>query len=692
MKREISRRDFIKGSAAGALGMGITVTGILAGCTGDAVASTPAPTDAPATAAPAQTDAPTQAETQAPAAPAGNWDAEYDVVVLGYGGAGANAAVAACENGAKVLLAEKAPEGLEGGNTQASGQFVMATDDPDQLYTYLTTLMGKFNNWDHEAVRAYCDGCAENFDWMTNVLGGDPDIICPVEHPQAPMEKNNDDWQEWENPWGLGRKGYVYNWQEFPEYESGKHCLCLTATGTRFDRGYYNLCQSAVNARLDKGIEIWYEAPGTKLITDENGAVTGVIIEKDGAKLRVKANGGVILATGGFEHNKEMVSSYLQQPYVHQRGGLYNDGEGVKMAMAVGADLWHMANSAGFSWTYKNPNLSTVGLGGPSATLGVIVGLGGGRFMNEAAQNRHGRIEIGGRWISTPMPLPSYVVHDADQLEKKFMSSFSDGYEAEIASGEVLTGNTLEELAEAIRKSNDGKDAPDFNTDVFVAAIEAYNKRYDAGEDADYGRPFATMVPVKKGPFYAVKIGPTYFNTMGGPRRNKFAQVINVEGYPIEGLFSAGELGSIFCDMYNGSGNLGETMVFGRIAGTNAALRMKGQFTGTTEPVSTWQGEDDSEKEVTIVAGPYKDGTYEGTGKGFGGNMTVTVTIEGGKITNVELGQNAETPGIGGVALPEYIQSVIDSQNLDIDVVSSASNTLRGFKEAVNDALTKAVQ
>ena len=654
---QISRRGFLKGVAASAIGVGVMGASALAEDKKDI-----------------------------------QWDAEYDVVVLGYGGAGANAAVAASEAGAKVLLTDKAPAGLEGGNTQASGQFVMSTDDPEQLYIYLTTLMGKFDNWDDEAVRAYCEGCAENYAWMVGPMGGDPDIICPT-YPtveKAADETTTNGWFETENPYGIGRKGYVYRWQEFPEYESGKHCWCLTASGGRFDRSYYNLCQAAVEAH---DIEVWASAPGKKLLTDDTGAVIGCIIEKDGKDLKVKANGGVILATGGFEHNQEMIASYLQQPYVHQRGGLYNDGDGIKMAMGVGADLWHMSNSAGFSWTYQNPKLSTVGLMGPNAKMGVIVGLGGTRFMNEAAQNRHGRIDIGGRWISTPMPLPSYVVHDQAQLNegKKFMSTFSDGYAEEIAAGEVLVGNTLEELAEAIRQSNGGEDAPDFSTEKFVATIAAYNKRFDAGEDADYGRPFSTMVPVKDGPFYALKIGPTYFNTMGGPRRNAKAQVINVDGYPIEGLFSAGELGSIFCDMYNGSGNLGETMVFGRIAGFNAAARAKGEFVTTTEPAHIWQGESNEIKQVEMVTGTYKDGVYEGVGTGFNGTIAVSVTVEGGKIAKVEVLKQAETANIGGVALPEYCDAVVAAQSLEIDAVASASNTLKGFKEAVNDALSKAL-
>lgn len=82
---------------------------------------------------------------------------------------------------------------------------------------------------------------------------------------------------------------------------------------------------------------------------------------------------------------------------------------------------------------------------------------------------------------------------------------------------------------------------------------------------------------------------PTLLNTQGGPRHSAKAEVINTEDMPIPGLFSGGELGSIFPDMYNGGGNLGETMVFGRIAGENAAKRAKGEFEPTTEPVSLVQ-------------------------------------------------------------------------------------------------------
>ena len=302
------------------------------------------------------------------------------------------------------------------------------------------------------------------------------------------------------------------------------------------------------------------------------------------------------------------------------------------------------------------------------------------------------------------MPLPAYLVQDSDQLAagKKLVSAFSDGYVDELKTGEVLMGETLEDLAEAIRNSEGGKDAPDFSTERFVKAVNDYNKRYDAGEDADYGRPFSTMVPVKKGPFYATKIGPTYFNTQGGPRKNKFGQVINTDGLPIEGLFEAGEMGSIFCDMYNGSGNLGETMVFGRISGTNAAKRAKGEFKSEDKPVTTWVGEiyePGTTRPASAIAaasanvtGTFKDGEYEGEGNGINGKIKVKVTIKDGKIENVEILEQAETEGLGGAALPKYAAQTVEKQNLEeIDVISGVTVTLDGYKEAVNDALSKAL-
>ena len=630
------------------------------------------------------------------------WDAEYDVVVLGLGGAGANAAVAAYEEGVTVLVCEKAPEGQEPCNTKASGQFVMATDDAEQLYLYLSQLNGKFQNWDEEALRGYCEGCAENFAWMCGPMGGDPEIIYPVENPaedQSLMfEYNNPSWKLDENDmWGVGRQGYYYNWDEFPEIPESSHCLCLTATKTRFDAGYYNLCMAAVNARADgEQLTVWRGCPGKRLVTDAEGAVVGVVVEKDGVELAIKANGGVCLCTGGLEANPDMMANFTQTPYVNLQAGTMNTGDGILMAQQVGAQLWHMSNVSGFMWSYQSPYLSTCSsLAFGFNPKGIFAGPSGKRFQNETSYNRHGRIDIGGRWIMTPLPLPCYYIADATAAAAPLMSTFSQDNSAEIADGQVIMGETLEELSANIRAV--GK-APDFNLNGELdRALEKYNAHCHAndgaGEEDDWGR--MCTYPVEVGPFYAVEIGPTMYNTQGGPRRNQFAQVIGTDGYPIAGLFEGGEMGSIFADMYNGSGNLGETMVFGRLAGRGAAKRAKGEFEGATER-ALYHSEKlaaaaAEEAAAGLALDTAADGTYEGVGVGYGGQMTISVTIEGGAITGAEVVSDAETATIGELALPVYCEDIVATQDPEaIDVASGASNTLRGFKAAIADAVAQA--
>ena len=681
MRNEFTRRGFVKGAA-----LGLAASGLAAGT---AMAAESAKKDAAAS---------------SKASDAVAWDAEYDVVVLGLGGAGANAAVAAFEEGAKTLVCEKAPEGQEPCNTKASGQFVMATDDADQLYAYLSQLMGKFTNWDEDALRGFCDGAAENFAWMCGPMGADPAVVYPEKNPAEDksllFEYQNPDWKlDTTDMWGLGRQGYYYNWAEFPEIPESAHCLCLTATGTRFDAGYYNLCMSAVNARVDGDrLTVWKGCPGKRLVTDGDGAVIGVVVEKDGKELKVKANGGVCLCTGGMEASRDMMANYTQTPYVNLQAGTMNTGDGIKMAEEVGAQLWHMSNVSGFMWSYQSPYLTTCkSLAFGFKPLGVYVGPSGARFQDETAYNRHGRINIGGRWIMTPLPLPTYYVCDANaEAQGPLMSIFSDDNSAELADGQIITGETIEELSANIRAV--GK-APDFNANGELdAALAKYNAHCHAndgqGEEDDWGR--MCDVPVETGPFFAVELGPTMYNTQGGPRRNQYAQVIGMNNLPIEGLFEGGEMGSVFADMYNGSGNLGETMVFGRIAGRNAAKRAKGEFTSPTEPVQTHEEKLEAEQaaadaEKGALNGTYADGTYEGRGQGYGGIMTLSVTVKGGKITDVQVESDAETATIGKLALPDYCQAATEVSNLDdIDVSSGASNTLRGFKAAIEDALAKA--
>ena len=295
------------------------------------------------------------------------------------------------------------------------------------------------------------------------------------------------------------------------------------------------------------------------------------------------------------------------------------------------------------------------------------------------------------------MPLPAYLIIDSTHIADGPMTNgFSDDNSEEIESGLIISGETIEELSQAIR---DQGEAPDFNANGELdKALEKYNAHChannDEGEEDDFGR--MCTVPVETGPFYALKIGPTMFNTQGGPRRNQYAQVIGIDGLPIEGLFEGGEMGSVFADMYNGGGNLSETMVFGRFAGQNAAKRAKGEFEGATEPAMTHQEKLDAEAaaaaaESAVDVASVPDGTYEGSGQGYGGKITLSVTVEGGKITSCEVVESSETETIGELALPTYCEEIVETQDpAAVDIASGASNTLRGFQAAVEDALSQA--
>lgn len=522
-------------------------------------------------------------EDSAAADSGADFDETYDVVVLGKGAAGMNAAVAAYEEGAKVLLCEKAPEDEPSGNTRYAGQNVLSTDDADAFFTYLTGLMGKFANYDEDCLRAYADAAAGNWDWSINTLGADPEKACP-EDESGIGTPDHPTWIYKDNAWGMGRGGWVAMWNEFPELEGNESSLNILMDATEFDASYFNLLCDAVDKREGDNLTVWYGAPGKELITDADGAVIGVVVEKDGNQIRVGAKGGVCLCCGGFESNKAMLASYAQLPYLYPRAGQYNEGDGIVMAEKVGAQLWHMSNLSGLGFGYR-PEGSPTAVSVRAAKMGIYVGPAGGRFMNETTRSRHGRVSFGGAWNMTPMPMPAYLIVDADHIADPLAAGFSDGNADEIASGAIISGETIEELSENIRAA--GK-APQFNANGELDdALAKYNAHVEAGEVDDFGRECTEAV--KNGPFYALELCPTLLNTQGGPRHSAKAEVINTENMPIEGLFSGGELGSIFPDMYNGGGNLGETMIFGRIAGANAAKRAKGTFEGTTEPVKLVQ-------------------------------------------------------------------------------------------------------
>ena len=161
-----------------------------------------------------------------------------------------------------------------------------------------------------------------------------------------------------------------------------------------------------------------------------------------------------------------------------------------------------------------------------------------------------------------------------------------------------------------------------------------------------------------------------------------------MDGNPIPHLYGAGELGSVYADIYNGGGNLSECLFFGRIAGRNAAAKkanaVQTVMVSPSAAVSLrGRGSD------AIPASDKAKGVFYGVGTGMGGRLVVKVTLSGKKIVSVEVLNNHETDGISNNALVEVPKQIVQAQSTQVDAVSGASVTSKAVMTAVEDALSK---
>jgi succinate dehydrogenase/fumarate reductase flavoprotein subunit len=287
------------------------------------------------------------------------------------------------------------------------------------------------------------------------------------------------------------------------------------------------------------------------------------------------------LTCGGFENNPAMIRTYLAGlPHIYPSGTPYNTGDGVRMGIEVGAELWHMSNIAGPEFFFKAPEIPVsrfINL--PHARNYLFVGGDGKRFMAEGplvmGSDRHGKVRYHGAWMQQPAPVPIHLIFDetvrkGGSLGKSDacwdashgnLYNWSDDNGREVEKGWIKKAETPSELARLIKVS----------PDVLNATVARFNAFAEQGEDADFERNAGSLAALRTPPYYAMELTPSFINTQGGPRRNEDARVIGVDGKPIPRLYSAGELGSIYGFLYQGGGNVGECFAFGRMAGRNAA-------------------------------------------------------------------------------------------------------------------------
>ncbi len=475
------------------------------------------------------------------------WDRETDIIIVGFGGAGAAAALAATEAGAEVLLVEKNPEG--GGNTRYSGGSIRTYTDLDKAVDFIEAVCE--GTTERVVVSAFVAESSRNQDWVAG-LGGEMVPGPPSGTTGFPIGLPGAAFPSIRGAEGIGPR------------------VRVKGVGQAAGIDLWGVLSRSIAARK---IPALYSTSGKQLIRDHNQGITGLIAVKENKEIKIRAKRGVILTCGGFEYNGSMHLNYLGQNYF----GLCNPGntgDGIRMAAEVGADMWHMSAVAA-TFGYKFPEYPfAIRHFMPYAGF-VHVDQLGKRFMDETGTDVHAM------WAPTSYidmktlqrtRVPAYVIFDEDTRSRGAVArtdrgKVSDVYQwsvdnsAEIKRGWIKAADSLVELASSIN----------LRPEQLQSTIAQYNLLCVAGYDPEFGRSPNTLFPIATPPFYAIPMWPCLYNTQGGPKRNAHAQVLDLWGKPIKRLYSAGELGSLWYRNYPGGGNVSEALAFGRIAGKNAA-------------------------------------------------------------------------------------------------------------------------
>lgn len=439
----------------------------------------------------------------------------YDVVVIGAGSAGFNAAIAAKRAGASVLLLEK--HAFSGGNSMlaAGGYNAVGTKqqkakgivDTPEAYVEDTLKGGRGKN-DRALVEILAKESASGVEWLES-MGADLSEV--------------------------KRSG-----------------------GARVDRTHRPTGGETVGPHIVKTLRAQAEKDGVparlnsravKLIIDENHKVHGVVVEgKHSGLYRVNAK-AVVLATGGFGQNQEMVAVYRPTfKGMTSSNNVTSTSDGIKMALESGASMTDI------DWIQAHP---TVGKGSRILISETVRGVGavmvnekGARFVNELTTRDRASDAI----LKQP-GRHAWLVFDADLYAKAKMVR---GYDH---LGMLKKGNTVEELAQA-----SGMDPK-----VLEKTLSDYNAYRAKGHDDAFGRADMPLA-VAKAPFYAVEVAPGIHHTMGGVAITTESEVLDIQSRPMPGLYAAGEVtGGVHGFNRLGGNAVADTVVFGRRAGEHAA-------------------------------------------------------------------------------------------------------------------------
>jgi tricarballylate dehydrogenase len=485
---------------------------------------------------------------------------EYDVIVVGGGNAAFCAALAAQEQGAKVVMLEAAPEDEAGGNSRFTAGSIRVVyngvEDIKKLVPDLT--QAEIDTTDFGTYTA-----DQFFDDMARVTQhrANPDLV-------ELLVTRSFDTLNWMREKGV-RFIPIYGRQAFKIDGKFKFWGGLTVESVGGGPGLVNMLTEAAKKR---GIEIRYRTRALDLLTDGD-RVNGVRVRHDGQVSEIHGK-AVVLASGGFQANPEWRTRYLGPGWdlAKVRGTRFNTGDGIRMALDIGASPcgnWSGCHAVG--WEMNAPEFGDLAVGDQfqkhSYPFAIMVNATGKRFVDEGADFRNYTYAKYGRVILEQPGQFAWQIFD-----QKVKHLQRDEYR--IRHITKVTANTIEELAGKLEGVNAAE---------FVKTIAEWNKavRQDIPFDPNVkdGRRTEGLAinksnwanTVDQPPYegYAVTCGITF--TFGGLRVNTDCEVLNTDYQPIRGLYAAGELvGGIFYFNYPGGSGLCSGAVFGKIAGTSA--------------------------------------------------------------------------------------------------------------------------
>ena len=583
------------------------------------------------------------------------WDAVYDVIVVGFGGAGAGAARFAADNNAHVLLIDSAPEGHEGGNTRYAGGAFAWSDNFADLREYYKQTYYPFK-YDPKDLDAFVNNVLKMKEYSQKYFGIEAQYT--GRRPQG----------------------------EYPEYKHAETMRSQSMTAGMYNGGFWKLLRKKVYERLDK-INVWFESPAQHLIQDSNTkTILGVQIKHQGINRNVAARNGVVLSCGGFENNQDMVQTFLGQGSLAPIGTLYNQGKGIDLAVEAGARLWHMSNydSHGFSLREGEPRekfaymINWKNLFNGSI---FVAGDDGTRYYREDEEDRHGYKYNHGNWIMQPNQNHPHIIMDQRQFEQLANDDSDKAEQIKSLITYAIKAESIAKLAGKIAAPKLAEAVSDFNFLV-----------NEKKRDMFLNRKIETMRAFGAGPYYAIPIRHNILHTHGGARRNENCEVLDMENNVIPHLYEAGELGDIFATKYIGANSIADLLISGKIAGENAAWPKRKM--AEVDVVTGASENPDLKSDAHASSTDFEAGPNQGIGISENGindvPIVVRVTMSGDKISQIETLQEKETPYLGGKAIPVLTNEMIEKQTTEVDAVSGASTTSAAFKEAVNQAIENA--